>query len=164
MLSDEEKRRIEVEAGRYPSRRAALSEALVIAQQSRGWVSDESLADAAREVGVSVASAESVATFYELVYRRPVGEHVILVCDSVSCWIRDGERLIDALKKKLGIELGGTTSDGQFTLLPVGCLGLCERAPAIMIDDEAYGGLTPDALDTLIDTIRGRSHGDAALR
>jgi NADH-quinone oxidoreductase subunit E len=164
MLKDEERRRIEAEARRYPSRRAALSEALMIAQESRGWVSDEALAEAAREAGVSVASAESVATFYELVYRRPVGAHVVLVCDSVSCWIKGSASLVDALEAKLGIGLGGTTSDGLFTLLPAGCLGLCEAAPAVLIDGEVYGDLTPQKLDAIIDGIRGGGHGDAALR
>jgi NADH-quinone oxidoreductase subunit E len=164
MLRDEEKRRIEAEARRYPSRRAALSEALMIAQETRAWVSDESLADAAGEVGVSRAAAESVATFYELVFRRPVGAHVILVCDSVSCWIRDGESVMDALKAKLGVEPGGTTPDGLFTLLPAACLGLCEKAPAILIDGEPHGELTVEKLDGLIDAIRGGANGDAALR
>ena len=164
MLSEEEKARIADEASRYPSRRAALSEALMIAQGARGWVSDETLADVAREVGISAASAESVATFYELAYRRPVGTHVILACDSVSCWIRGGESLMDHLRERLGVELGGTTADGLFTLLPAGCLGLCEKAPAVMVDGEAYGDLTPEKLDALIDGIRGRAHGDAAQR
>ncbi|MGA2547419.1 MAG: NADH-quinone oxidoreductase subunit NuoE [Rectinemataceae bacterium] len=164
MLSDDERARIEKEAGRYPSRRAALSEALMIAQGGRGWVTDEALAEAAVELGISTASAESVATFYELAYRRPVGTHVILACDSVSCWIRGGESLLDRLRERLGVELGGTTADGLFTLLPAGCLGLCEKAPAIMIDGEAYGDLTPEKLDALIDGISGRAHGDAAQR
>ena len=164
MLSDEEKRLIEEEAGRYPSRRAAISEALMIAQEKRGWVSDETLAEVAEEVGISTASAESVATFYELVYRKPVGKHVILACDSVSCWIRDGQSIIDALKARLGIELGGTTGDGLFTLLPAACLGLCEQAPALMIDGEPYGNLTVEKLDAILDRISGRVHGDAPVR
>ncbi len=164
MLSDEEKRRIEAEAGRYPSRRAAISEALMIAQEARGWVSDETLAEVAAEVGISTAEAESVATFYELIYRRPVGEHVILACDSVSCWIRGGASLLDALKERLGIGLGGTTADGAFTLLPAACLGLCDSAPAIMIDGETYGDLTPEKLDAVLDEARRRPHGDAARR
>jgi NADH-quinone oxidoreductase subunit E len=155
MLSDAEKRLIGEEARRYPARRAALSEALMIAQEARGWVSDEVLEEVAGELGISPASAESVATFYELVFRRPVGAHVILVCDSVSCWIRGGESLIGALEGRLGIELGGTTADGLFTLLPAGCLGLCEVAPAIMVDGEVHGELTPEKLDALIGGIRG---------
>jgi NADH-quinone oxidoreductase subunit E len=162
MLSDEEKTRIEAEARRYPSRRAALSEALMIAQEAPGWVTDDALADVARELGLWPAQAESVATFYELAFRRPVGAHIILVCDSVSCWIRAGESLIEALERKLGVGLGGTTPDGLFTVLPAGCLGLCERAPAALVDGEVYGDLTVEKLDALIDGIRGGAHGDAA--
>jgi NADH-quinone oxidoreductase subunit E len=159
MLRDDERARIEAEARRYPARRAALSEALMIAQEGRGWVTDEALAEVAGQVGLSAAAAESVATFYELSFRRPVGAHVILACDSVSCWIRGGERLLDRLVEKLGVELGGTTPDGLFTLLPAGCLGLCERAPAVMIDGEVHGDLTPEKLDALIDGIRGGGRG-----
>lgn len=162
MLSEKEKELIEAEAGRYPSRRAALSEALMIAQGARRWISDEALADIARELGISSASAESVATFYELVFRRPVGAHVIFACDSVSCWIRGGDGIVERLKELLGIELGGTTADGLFTLLPAGCLGLCEFAPAILIDGEVYGDLTSERLEGLINGIRGGAHGDAA--
>jgi NADH-quinone oxidoreductase subunit E len=164
MLSEEAKARIEAEAALYPSRRSALSEALMAAQAERGWLSDEALAEVARELGLSAASAESVATFYELVMRRRVGPHVILVCDSVSCWIRGGESLLDRLKKRLGVELGGTSADGLFTLLPAGCLGLCERAPALMIDGRVYGDLTGEGLDALIDEIKEASRGDAAVR
>jgi NADH-quinone oxidoreductase subunit E len=164
MLSDEERTRIEAEARRYPSRRAALSEALMIAQESRGWVTDEALADAARELGISAAAAESVATFYELVFRRPVGKHVILACDSVSCWIRGSEGLAGRLMRTLGVEFGGTTADGLFTLLRAGCLGLCERAPALMIDGQVYGDLSAEKLDALIEDLRGGPHGEAAHR
>ena len=164
MLSDEERTRIEAEARRYPSTRAALSEALMIVQESRGWVTDEALADAARELGISPSSAESVATFYELAFRRPVGKHVILACDSVCCYIRGSEGLARLLGERLGIEFGGTTADGQFTLLRAGCLGLCERAPAVMIDGVAYGDLTLEKLVALVEGIRGGAHGDAAVR
>jgi NADH-quinone oxidoreductase subunit E len=155
MLSDEEKSRIEAEARRYPSKRAALSEALMIAQEPRSWLSDETIAEVAKELGISAASADSVATFYELACRRPVGAHIVMACDSVSCWIRGGEDLLERLKKNLGIELGGTSADGLFTLLPAGCLGVCEEAPAIMIDGVTYGGLTAEKLDALIEGIRG---------
>lgn len=162
MLSDEERARIEAEAGSYPSRRAALSESLMIAQEPRGWLSDEAVAAVAKALGISAASADSVATFYELAFRRPVGAHVILACDSVSCWIRGGEDLLERLKRSLGVELGGTSADGLFTLLPAGCLGVCEEAPAIMIDGVTHGGLTAEKLDALIEGIRGRSGSGAS--
>jgi NADH-quinone oxidoreductase subunit E len=164
MLSDEERTRIEAEVRRYPSRRAALSEALMITQETRGYVTDEALADVARELGVSAASAEAVATFYELAFRRPVGKHVILACDSVSCWIRGSEGLAQGLMERLGIGFGGTTADGLFTLLPAGCLGLCDRAPAVMIDGVVHGELTGDRLDALIEGIRGGTHDGSAQR
>jgi NADH-quinone oxidoreductase subunit E len=82
----------------------------------------------------------------------------------VSCWIRAGESLVEALERKLGVGLGGTTADGLFTLLPAGCLGLCEMAPAVLIDGEPHGELTAERLDALIDAIRGGAHGDAAQR
>jgi NADH-quinone oxidoreductase subunit E len=163
-LSDEERRRIEDEARKYPTRRAALSEALMIAQESRRWIDDGTLADVAEAVGVSAAAAESVATFYELAYRRPVGRHVIQICDSVTCWIRGEESLLDALRSRLGLELGGTTEDGEFTLLPAGCLGLCEVAPAMIVDGKVYSDLTPEKLGDILDGIRGGLHGDPAHR
>jgi NADH-quinone oxidoreductase subunit E len=136
----------------------------MILQEGSGWVSGEALADAARASGVSLASAESIATFYELVFRRPVGKHVIQICDSVSCYVRGSEGLARRLEEKLGVGFGGTTEDGLFTLLPAGCLGLCERAPAVLIDGEAYGDLTAEKLDALIQGLRGGARGDPAQR
>jgi len=164
MLSERERERIEEEAKRYPDRRAALSEALMIAQESRRWIDDATLAEVAAAVGISASSAESVATFYELVFRRPVGRHVILLCDSVSCWIRGGESLLERIKSKLGVELGGTTDDGAITLLPAGCLGLCDMAPALLADGVAYGNLTAEKVDEVIAKLRGGPDGDPAQR
>jgi NADH-quinone oxidoreductase subunit E len=164
MLSDEELKRIEAEAAKYPERRAALSEALMIAQESRRWIDDDTLAEVAGAVGVSEAAAEGVATFYELAFRRPVGRHVVQVCDSVSCWLRGSSGLLRLLEAKLGVRLGGTSADGEFTLLPAGCLGLCEFAPAMMVDGQVYGDLTIKRLGEIIDSVRGGNNGDAAHR
>jgi len=155
MLSDSERSRIEAEIARYPSARAALSEALMIVQEGRGWVSDEALGDVALALGLSPASVEAVATFYELVFRRPVGRHVILVCDSVSCWLRGEESVMAHLVSRLGIQPGQTTGDGLFTLLPAGCLGLCEQAPAMMVDGVPYGSLSPEKVDEILAGIKG---------
>jgi NADH-quinone oxidoreductase subunit E len=164
MLSVEERRRIEAEAAKYPQRRAALSEALMIAQEARRWIDDATLAEVAEVLGVSAAAAESAATFYELVYRRPVGKHVIQVCDSVSCWLRGGEPVLERLKELLGAELGGSSADGEFTLLPAGCLGVCDFAPAMIVDGVVYGNLTPEKLEGIIEKIRGGQGGDPAQR
>ena len=94
---------------------------------------------------------DGVATFYSLIFRRPVGQHVILLCDSISCWIMGYERLHTHLRSRLGITLGETTAVGQFTLLPIPCLGTCDHAPALMIDDELYRDLDPEKLDQVLE-------------
>lgn len=112
-----------------PARKNAGIEALKIVQQSHGWVSDESLQDVAEYVGMSTAELDSVATFYNLIFRRPVGRHVILLCDSISCYVMGYEGLRDHLYNTLQIQYGQTTADGRFTLLPNCCLGTCDCAP-----------------------------------
>ncbi|HYW95881.1 MAG TPA: NAD(P)H-dependent oxidoreductase subunit E, partial [Bacteroidales bacterium] len=102
MLSKEEKELIEKEMTKFPVKSAASIEALKIVQDNRRWVSDEALADIAEILEVSTAELENVATFYSLIYRKPVGKHVILVCDSISCWIMGYNDILGMLKTKLG--------------------------------------------------------------
>jgi len=150
MLSEREREKIAEEMKLHEQPRGAISEALLIVQEHRGWVPDEALPEVAGMLGVSTADVEAVATFYELIFRRPVGKHVILLCDSVSCWITGEERMLDHLQKRLGVALGGTTPDGQFTLLPAGCLGACDAGPAMMIDGTLYDTLTPERADEIL--------------
>jgi NADH-quinone oxidoreductase subunit E len=150
MLSEQERHEIDEEAARYPVRRAGGVEALGVVQKHRGWVSDEALRDVAALLGMSAEEVENVATFYCRVYRRPVGRHVILVCDSVSCWIMGSETVREHLSKKLGIGLGETTADGRFTMLPNACLGDCDHAPAMMIDGDLHRNLTVEELETIL--------------
>ena len=151
MLTPEERREIEAEFPHYPSRKALAIDAMKIVQKRRGWLSDESLADVAELLGVTVTELDSVATFYNLLYRKPVGRHVVLVCDSVSCWIMGYERQREHLFERLGIRYGETTPDGRFTLLPIVCLGCCDRAPAMMIDEDLHTGLTPEKIDAILE-------------
>ncbi len=141
MLSDAEIAEIDAELAHYEQAEAATIEALKIVQKHRGWVSDEAVAAIADKLGSSPAAVDSVATFYNLIYRRPVGRHVIHVCDSVSCWLMGQERLCGLLQQRLGVALGGTTEDGRFTLLPIVCLGTCDRAPAMLIDQDTHRDL-----------------------
>jgi NADH-quinone oxidoreductase subunit E len=147
MLSDQERAAIDAVIARYPSRQAASIDCLVSLQQSRGWLSDEALADLAPVLGLGVHELDALATFYNRLYRRPVGRHVITVCDSVTCWIMGGEGLFDALRDQLGVGPGETTVDGRFTLLPTQCLGGCDRAPVLAIDDEQHPDLAAEELD-----------------
>jgi len=149
-LSEEEIAAIEAEAAHLPERASAAIEALRIVQAKRGWVSDQSLAAVARQLGMSSDALDAVATFYNLIFRKPVGRHVVMYCDSVSCYIMGCERVRQGLQDALGVAPGGTTPDDRFTLLPIVCLGACDRAPVIMIDDELHGDVSPDRLDEVL--------------
>ncbi|KAA5549300.1 NADH-quinone oxidoreductase subunit NuoE [Adhaeribacter rhizoryzae] len=150
MLTAEEVSQIEHEISLVPVRKAAGIEALKIVQQHRGWVSDESLKDTAAFLGVSAEELDSVATFYNLIFRQPVGRHVILLCDSISCWVMGYEKIREHLMQKLDIKYGQTTPDGRFTLLPNVCLGTCDCAPALMIGPDLYQNVTPEELDEIL--------------
>ena len=149
MLSEEERQEIEREILRSGVKRGASLEALRIVQQYRGWVSDEIHATA-EILGMTSAELDAVATFYSLIFRRPVGKHVILICDTVSCWVAGYEKILERLTRRLGIGMNETSADGQFTLLAVACLGVCDRAPAMMIDEELYTDLTPEKVDEIL--------------
>lgn len=150
MLSDEEKREIEEEIRLFPYRQAAGIEGLKAVQRHRGWVSNESLYDLAGFLEMSPDELDNIATFYNLIFRKPVGKHVIHICDSVTCWIVGYERILSHLSERLGIQMGETTDDGLFTLLPIQCLGTCDHAPALMIDEDLHRDLTPEQLDEIL--------------
>jgi NADH-quinone oxidoreductase subunit E len=154
MLSAEEKQEIEAEFPYYEQKSAVVIDALKIVQRHRGWVSDESVCDIAVLLDMTPADVDSVASFYNLIFRRPVGRHVILLCDSISCWIMGCERLRERLSARLGIEPGETTADGEFTLLPIVCLGTCDHAPALMVDDDLHRDVEPEKLDSILERYR----------
>jgi NADH-quinone oxidoreductase subunit E len=151
MLTTEEIQKIEHEISLVPIRKSACIEALKVVQQQRGWVSDDVLKAVADYMDMSPAELDSVATFYNLIFRQPVGRHVILVCDSISCWVMGYDGIKDYLTNKLGISYGQTTEDGRFTLLPNVCLGCCDKAPALMIGNDLYHDLTLDQLDAILE-------------
>jgi NADH-quinone oxidoreductase subunit E len=142
---------IEHERDHYEQPQAACIEALKIVQRRHGWVPDGAIPAIADVLGIGTASVEGVATFYSLIFRQPVGRHVILLCDSSSCFLTDYEELRDALTQHLGIGFGQTTPDGRFTLLPVCCLGACDRGPAMMIGDDTYGPVMVDDVASLLE-------------
>jgi len=150
-LADEDRHAIEHERDHYEQPQAACIEALKIVQRRHGWVPDAAIPAIAEVLGVGPASVEGVATFYSLIFRQPVGRHVILVCDSSSCFLNDYDALREALSARLGIGLGETTADGRFTLLPVCCLGACDRGPALMVDDDTYGPVAPEDVADLLE-------------
>ena len=155
MLTENEMKAIDEVAPAFPRKRNAAIDALKIFQNRIGWISDEALTDIAGYLGMSMAELDDVATFYNRIYRCPVGKHVILLCDSVSCWILDQERIRDHLLLSLGLRgLCETSADGMFTVLPAACLGACDRAPVMMVDDKLYCNLTCEKIDEILGTFR----------
>jgi len=150
-LSPEEVAAIERELTHVPVRAGAAIDALLIVQGFRGWVSDESLRAIAALLGMSVDELEGIATFYNGIYRRPVGERVILLCNSVSCWIRGCESVERRIRDKLGIGPGETSRDGRYTLIPTPCLGACDQAPVMMIGSELHTRLDGEAFERAFD-------------
>lgn len=154
MLTLAETEAIAAIARRYENKQAASIEALREVQRAHGWVSDENLADIARLLEMSPDELDAVATFYNLIFRRQVGRHVILFCDSVSCWILRSEEMRRHLESRIGVGLGQTSPDGRFTLLPTVCLGACDHAPTMMIDDDLHGDLDPGRIGEILDRYR----------
>jgi NADH-quinone oxidoreductase subunit E len=150
MLSEKEKEEIGHEMKSYPYAPAVCIDALRIVQHHRGWISDESVADVASHLGMSTDEVDGIATFYTRLYRRPVGRNVILICDSISCMILGYESLYEYLSQRLGVKFGETTPDNRFTLLPVSCLGDCDNAPVMMVNDDHFNKLTPAMIDEIL--------------
>lgn len=152
MLTSEERKQIEAEFPHYPTKQAVCIDAMKVIQKHRGWLSDENLRDIAELLEMSFAELDGIASFYNLLLRKPVGRHVIWICDSVSCWIMGYPQQRVCLEQRLGITLGQTTGDNRFTLLPIVCLGCCDRAPAMMVDDDLHTNLTPERIRSILES------------
>ncbi len=150
IITKEQIKEIEEIYQHFPLKSAACIEGLKVVQKHHRWVSDEAVKELAGILDMSPAAIDSVATYYSLIFRRPVGRHVIMVCNSVSCWIMGYEKIIAHLKNKLAIDYGETTADDCFTLLSIPCLGSCDRAPVIIIDEDLHKDLTTEKLDTIL--------------
>jgi NADH-quinone oxidoreductase subunit E len=132
----------------------ALVDLMHEAQDAYGYLSDEAVMLVADIAGVSSLKVDQLATFYNLIFRRPVGRKVILVCENISCFVMGMDGVFEHLKGRLGIEVGETTADGAFTLLPICCLGACHEAPAMMVGETLYGNLTPERIDEILEKER----------
>ncbi|MGV6807445.1 MAG: NADH-quinone oxidoreductase subunit NuoE [bacterium] len=149
-LSQQELDEIDHEISHAPSRPAVAIDALKIVQKYRGWVSDESLAALARHLEMSASELDSVATFYNHIYRKPVGDNIVLLCNSVSCWVMGCGGLQRQIEDVLQVPPGGTTADNQCTFIPVPCLGACDKAPVLMVNETLYENVAPDDLEGLL--------------
>ena len=131
---------------------------VMFALQNRyGYLSDEALQEGAGLLGMTPLELEELATFYDFIYREPVGRYVIHVCDGVVCWMNGYEWVMDYLCKKFEIKPGETTGDGLFTLLPTACIGYCDLSPAMLINGRPYGPLTPEKIDDILNRLKAEA-------
>ena len=145
--------KVDKEAAKYPSRRAAVKSALRYCQEETGWVSNGVVTAVATHLGLEPIEVYEVATFYDMFYTEPGGRHRIRVCTNVSCMLRGAETIVSHLKEKLGIKVGETSPDGRITLLEAECLAACGGAPMLVCGNQYFENLTTDKLDSLLDQL-----------
>jgi len=150
VLSENAKAKINQFKEKYPDPRSALLTALHVAQREHGWLSPEVMRDVAEVMELPRTEVASVASFYTMFNRQPVGENLIQVCTNISCSLLGAEHIVEYLKSKLGIDVGETTSDKKFTLVIVECLGSCGTAPMMQINDTYYENLTEEKVDRIL--------------
>ena len=156
LFSDAEMKAIQGIASRYEEAGSAVMPLLHYVQEIRGYLGEDEMAFIADYLRIPRVRAYEVATYYTLYATKPRGKHVIQVCRNLSCTMAGAEGIIDFLKRELEIEVGGTTSDGVFSLVEVECIGSCDKAPAIMIDKDHHGPVTPESLREILNTYRGK--------
>ena len=154
MLPEELKNSLTAQIKAVAHPRELVVDVMSAVQDHYGYLSDDALEEAARMLDMHPLELDELATFYTFLYRQPVGKYVIHVCDSVVCWLEGHETIQEYLCRKLEISIGETTADGLFTILPVCCIGYCDRAPAILINKKVHGPLTPKKLDEIIERLK----------
>ena len=150
-LTEAERTEIEHHMAHFEDPRAATIDALKLIQKHHGWVSDSAIVAIGQVLGIPAADVDGVATFYNKIFRKPVGRNVIFVCDSIGCFLTGYEDLINAIKKHLKIEYGQTTADNRYTLLPICCLGNCDKGPSLMINDDTHGPVSIEQIPSLLE-------------
>ncbi|QJC28773.1 NADH-quinone oxidoreductase subunit NuoE [Enterobacteriaceae endosymbiont of Plateumaris consimilis] len=135
----------------YEHSHAASIEVLIYLQKQYGWISDDIIYIVAKLLNISPAEIDSIATFYSQIFRYPVGKYIIKYCDSVVCYITGYEKILKIIKHKLKIIPGETTVNGLFTLLPICCLGLCDKSPSIMINNQIYTSVSKNDINQILD-------------
>jgi len=154
LLSESVIQKIEAEAGKYPTRRAAVKSALRYAQAEHGWINEDVVAAVAAVLNLERIEVFEVATFYDMFYTSPVGRFPVRVCTNVSCLLRGADNIMDSLCERLEVKAGGTTADGRFTVFPAECLGACGGAPMMSVGDDYHEDLTPEGLDAILERYR----------
>ena len=160
MLSEQTKARFDRELAKYPAdqRQSAVMACLSIIQQERGWVSPESEQEVADYIGMPAIAVHEVVTFYNMYNQQVPGQFKLNVCTNLPCQLRDGQKALQYLCDKLGVEAGGTTPDGLFTVQQCECLGACADAPVMLVNDrQMVSYMSNDKLDKLVDVLKAQA-------
>jgi NADH-quinone oxidoreductase subunit E len=154
MLSEAANQQIQALMSKYPRKRSALIPSLQLAQKEAGYLTNEILCELARIFDLTPNEVNEVATFYTMLYKKPVGKYVIQVCTNISCLLCNAEDIVSHLTGKLGVGFGETTPDGKYTLLETECLGSCGTSPVMQINETYYEELTPEKVDQILDSLK----------
>ena len=155
MLSQKAIQEIEAYKARYPDPRSALMPALYVAQEENGgYLSKDALRDVAEVMDLTPADVESVASFYSMYNKRPVGKYVIEACTNIACSLLGGQELARHIEKRLGVPIGENTPDGLFTVKRVECMAACGGAPAIQVNGLYHENMTAERFDALVEELR----------
>lgn len=139
----------------YPQARSAMLPLLHIAQEQDGWLTPEAIEHIAELLGLSAAEVLGTASFYDMFFTHPVGDYLVSVCTNITCMLNGAYELLEHAEERLGVQAGGTTTDGSFTLEEVECIALCGNAPCLTVNWRFFGDVTNDGFDSLVDDLRG---------
>ena len=159
-LSDATRARFDREVAKYPyeMRQSAVMACLAIVQQEQGWISGEAEEAIAAHLGMPPIAVREVTTFYNMYNQQPVGQFKLNVCTNLPCQLRDGQKALEHLCQRLGVEEGGTTPDGLFTVQKCECLGACADAPVMLVNDrQMVSFMSNERLDELLDTLKANA-------
>jgi NADH-quinone oxidoreductase E subunit len=148
--------RLEMVLSRYPEKRAALLPLLSFAQEKRGWVSPSDMEEVAAALDLTPAYVHSIATFYTMYNKHPVGRHLVQVCTCISCHLNRGDEVLDAFLREVGAREGEISADGDFTVIEAECLGACGFATVVQVNDEYFEDVTPEGVAAIVSELRSR--------
>jgi NADH-quinone oxidoreductase E subunit len=145
---------------RYPKPRSALVPLCHLAQEQDGYLTQDAMAHIAELIGCTSAEVYGTASFYEMFKLHPCGKYLVGVCTNISCMLEGAYELLEHCEKSLGVEVGGTTADGMFTLEEVECSAACTVAPAVQVNYRYQDNVTPESFDALVADIRSGRRDD----
>lgn len=157
VISPQEQSDMERILARFDNPASAILPLFHYIQEAQGYLSEDSLTFVAEFIGVPHVRAFEVATYYTMLFTEPPGKHLIQVCRNLSCHVNGSVEVLEALKSELGIQVGEKTSDGLFSLVEVECIGACDVAPAVMVDGDLHGKVSPESISRILNSYREKA-------